>query len=58
MFFGLFAGFLYGAVVGVALIALRRHERRKHIPFGPFLAAGALTFILVGQPLVDAYTGT
>ncbi len=58
VFFGLFAGFLYGAVVGVALIALRRHERRKHIPFGPFLAAGALTFILVGQPLVDAYTGT
>jgi leader peptidase (prepilin peptidase)/N-methyltransferase len=58
VFFGLFAGFLYGAVVGVALIALRRHERRQHIPFGPFLAAGALTFILVGQPLVDAYTGT
>ena len=57
VFFGLFAGFLYGAVVGVAMIAAGRHKRGKHIPFGPFLAAGAMTFILVGQPFVDAYTG-
>ena len=57
VFFGLFAGFLYGAVIGVAMIAAGRHKRGKHIPFGPFLAAGAMTFILVGQPLVDAYTG-
>ena len=38
--FGLFAGFLYGAVVGVALMALGKQGRRQHIPFGPFLAAG------------------
>ncbi len=53
--FGLFAGFLYGAVVGVALMALGKRGRRQHIPFGPFLAAGALTIILIGQPLIDAY---
>jgi leader peptidase (prepilin peptidase)/N-methyltransferase len=52
---GLFAGFCYGAVIGVVLIALRRRGRRQQIPFGPFLAAGALTFVLAGEPLLDAY---
>jgi leader peptidase (prepilin peptidase)/N-methyltransferase len=55
--FGLFAGFLYGAVVGIALMALGKRTRRQRIPFGPFLAAGALTIILIGQPLIDAYRG-
>jgi leader peptidase (prepilin peptidase)/N-methyltransferase len=52
---GLFTGFLYGAVVGVLLIALKVRERKQRIPFGPFLAAGAMTFILFGEPLVDWY---
>jgi leader peptidase (prepilin peptidase) / N-methyltransferase len=52
---GLFAGFLYGAVIGVLLIALKVRERKQRIPFGPFLAAGAMTFVLFGQPLVDWY---
>jgi leader peptidase (prepilin peptidase)/N-methyltransferase len=52
---GLFAGFLYGAVVGVALIAVRVRGRKQQIPFGPFLAAGAITFVLFGEPLVDWY---
>ncbi len=52
---GLFAGFLYGAVVGVALIAVKVRGRKQQIPFGPFLAAGAMTFVLFGEPLVDWY---
>jgi leader peptidase (prepilin peptidase)/N-methyltransferase len=52
---GLFAGFLYGAVVGVLLIALKVRERKQRIPFGPFLAAGAMTFVLFGEPLVEWY---
>jgi leader peptidase (prepilin peptidase) / N-methyltransferase len=55
VFFGIFAGFAFGAVVGVALVAVGRRGRKQHIPFGPFLAAGALTIVLVGQPLIDAY---
>jgi leader peptidase (prepilin peptidase)/N-methyltransferase len=48
---GLFLGFLLGAVVGsVALVASRSGLRTK-IPFGPFLAAGAILAVLVGQPL-------
>jgi leader peptidase (prepilin peptidase)/N-methyltransferase len=61
VFFGFFLGFLYGSVVGVALIATRRRSRRQHIPFGPFLAAGALTMVLAGGPILDWYrnlTGT
>jgi leader peptidase (prepilin peptidase) / N-methyltransferase len=55
VFFGLFTGFLYGAVVGVVLVALGRRSRKQHIPFGPFLAAGTLTIVLVGQPIIDWY---
>ena len=52
---GLFTGFLYGAVVGVLLIAVKVRGRKQQIPFGPFLAAGAMTFVLFGGPLVDWY---
>jgi leader peptidase (prepilin peptidase)/N-methyltransferase len=55
VFLGLFLGFLYGAVIGVALIALRLRTRKDHVPFGPFLAAGTMTAILVGQAFLDAY---
>jgi leader peptidase (prepilin peptidase)/N-methyltransferase len=53
---GLFAGFLYGAVVGVVLIAVKIRGRKQQIPFGPFLAAGTMTFVLFGAPLVDFYS--
>ena len=52
---GLFAGFLYGAVVGVVLILVKVRGRKQQIPFGPFLAAGAMTFVLFGEPIVDWY---
>jgi len=52
---GLFTGFVYGAVIGVVLIAVKVRGRKQQIPFGPFLAAGALTFVLFGEPIVDWY---
>jgi leader peptidase (prepilin peptidase)/N-methyltransferase len=52
---GLFAGFLYGAVIGVVLIAVKIRGRKQQIPFGPFLATGAMTFVLFGSPIVDWY---
>ncbi|HEX5616484.1 MAG TPA: prepilin peptidase [Acidimicrobiia bacterium] len=52
---GLFLGFLYGSIVGIGLIATRLRTRKQHIPFGPFLAAGALTMVLVGTPILDWY---
>jgi leader peptidase (prepilin peptidase) / N-methyltransferase len=50
---GIFAGFLLGSVVGVALMASGRAGRRTALPFGPFLAAGALVVLLAGRPFVD-----
>ena len=46
-----------GAVVGVALIALRRHGREVPIPFGPYLAAAGWLSLLWGEEMVAAYLG-
>jgi leader peptidase (prepilin peptidase)/N-methyltransferase len=55
---GLFAGFLYGAVVGVGVMAVVGMRGRKmQIPFGPFLALGAMTLVLFGAPILDWYKG-
>jgi leader peptidase (prepilin peptidase)/N-methyltransferase len=54
---GLFLGFLYGAVIGVVLIVARLKTRKDHVPFGPFLAAGTMTAILVGTAILDWYSG-
>ena len=54
---GLFLGFLLGGVFGVALMAAQRGGRKTKVPFGPFMLLGTLVALLVGQPLVDAYTG-
>jgi len=52
----LFVAFLVGAVVGIALIAREgRGARKRGVPFGPFLALGALVGILAGPELVDLY---
>ncbi|MCZ7526108.1 MAG: prepilin peptidase [Acidimicrobiia bacterium] len=52
---GLLLGFFYGALVGVALIALRLRTRKEPVPFGPFLAAGAVTAVLWGEPILTWY---
>ncbi len=38
----LFGASLVGAVVGISLIGLGRHERRQPMPFGPYLAGSAM----------------
>nr|WP_185992801.1 A24 family peptidase [Streptomyces sp. 130] len=48
VFAGGFAGFLFGAVYGAALVALRRAGRKTGIPFGPFMIAGAFLGLLFG----------
>ena len=54
---GLFAGFLFGAVIGIVLIVVGGRDRRQHIPFGPYLAAGTMTFVLAGDQLVSWWRG-
>jgi leader peptidase (prepilin peptidase) / N-methyltransferase len=48
-----------GSVVGLAMFAREgASARKKAIPFGPFLAIGALCGLLFGHQLVDWYLGT
>jgi leader peptidase (prepilin peptidase)/N-methyltransferase len=54
---GLFLGFLLGSLVGVGLVATGVRSRKDHLPFAPFLAAGAVIAVLVGRPLLDWYLG-
>ena len=46
-----------GALIGVGLIALQRGTMKLALPFGTFIAAGAVAAMLVGQPLADWYAG-
>jgi leader peptidase (prepilin peptidase)/N-methyltransferase len=48
---------LLGAVLGVALIALRIRSRRDYIPFGPFMVVSALALMFWGEPLVAFVRG-
>lgn len=50
---GLFLGFALGAVIGVGLMLFGGRNRKDSVSFGPFLAAGAATAVLFGQPIVD-----
>jgi leader peptidase (prepilin peptidase) / N-methyltransferase len=53
----IFAGLIAGVLVGAAIIARKgAHEGRKTaVPFGPFLALGAILGLSAGDELVSAY---
>ncbi len=55
--FILFFASITGALAGVAGLALARDRAGVRIPFGPFLAAGALAWILGGSDLAAWYLG-
>jgi len=46
---------LVGAVVGISLMLIRRHERDVPIPFGPYLAAAGWIALIWGDPIQMAY---
>ncbi len=51
-FLGIFLGFLLGSVVGIGLIATKLKTRKDHVPFGPFMALGAVTALLIGPQIL------
>jgi leader peptidase (prepilin peptidase)/N-methyltransferase len=55
LFLGLFLAFLLAAVIGVVLIAARLRSRKDAVPFGPFMAMGAVLAVLWGQVILNAY---
>ena len=54
--YGLMAGFVIGAVVGIGYAIASGQGRKTQLPFGPWLAAGAMLAIC-GAPRIAAYTG-
>ncbi len=54
----IFVALISGVVVGVAIVAAKGagEGRKTAVPFGPFLALGALVGVFAGQPLIDLYT--
>lgn len=53
--FSIGAGSVIGAVAGMALLAARRLGEAGRIPFGPYLAAGALVWIAAGPEILRWY---
>jgi leader peptidase (prepilin peptidase) / N-methyltransferase len=52
---GMLLGILLGAVLGVLLVVTRIRGRKDAIPFGPFLAAGAVIAIFASEGLTRWY---
>jgi leader peptidase (prepilin peptidase)/N-methyltransferase len=47
-----------GAVIGIAMMAFRKHERSVPIPFGPYLAAAGWIAMLWGEAIKTTYLDT
>jgi leader peptidase (prepilin peptidase) / N-methyltransferase len=46
---------LVGALIGGAMIALRKHERELPMPFGPYIAMAGWIWFVAGHELWNAY---
>jgi leader peptidase (prepilin peptidase)/N-methyltransferase len=57
VFFSLFAGSIAGALFGIVMLAATKGRSGGRIPFGPYLALGALLWVLCGPELIDLYMG-
>jgi leader peptidase (prepilin peptidase) / N-methyltransferase len=53
--FAVFAGSLYGSVVGVLTLILGKRVWSLKLPFGPYLALGAVTWMFFGEALLGWY---
>jgi leader peptidase (prepilin peptidase)/N-methyltransferase len=53
--FSVFAGSLYGSIVGLITLLLGKRVWSLKLPFGPYLACGAITWLFFGEGLVHWY---
>lgn len=55
IFLAIFLASVLGSLIGLVLLILRKNRIREHIPFGPFLAAGAVVALFWGQQIYTGY---
>ncbi len=51
----LFAAFLFGSFAGIYMIVVQKRSRKSRVPFGPYLAMGALLAVFLGELIVSSY---
>jgi leader peptidase (prepilin peptidase)/N-methyltransferase len=55
VFFTIFVSSAVGTIVGLFEMIRTGQNMKLAIPFGPFLAIGAVTYVFMGQPLINWY---
>jgi leader peptidase (prepilin peptidase)/N-methyltransferase len=58
VFVALLVGIIIGGLVAVFLLVSRLRKRREAIPFGPFLAVGAIVALVWGEQIIHWYRTT
>ncbi len=56
-FLTIFFGAIIGSIVGLVLMMLKLHKKGQVIPFGPFLALGAVATVFYGPDIIAWYLG-
>ena len=55
--FSLFAGSLLGSVIGLVILVVGKPVWSAKLPFGPYLAFGAVTWMFFGEIFLRWYAG-
>jgi len=55
--FTLLVGSVVGSAVGISMMIANKRDLKMRIPFGPFLAVGALCYIFFGNAILHWYFG-
>ncbi|MCC6849144.1 MAG: prepilin peptidase [Deltaproteobacteria bacterium] len=58
IFVTLFVGSVIGSLIGVAMMLYEGADTKLAIPFGPFLAGGALVYLFWGERILAFYFGS
>ncbi len=53
----MFLAYIFGAVIGILLLSLRRKGWKSELPFGTFLAAATVMVLLYGSEITKWYFG-
>lgn len=53
--FIIFAGSLLGSIIGISVMLAQKKDSKLAIPFGPFLAFGAILYIFFGRQIIHWY---